>query len=143
VTAGAVVDAAAVHGLAPVTGTAGAVGLTGLTIGGGYGLLNGRLGLAADRLLGAEVVLADGRSVSTDSEPELLWALRGGGGGFGVLTSLRLALHPLDRLLSGLPMFDWAEAAAVLQGYAAVIATAPDDLTVMAGVMSGPQATAR
>ena len=89
-TAGDVVAAAQPHGLTAATGTTGGVGMAGLTLGGGYGPLNGRFGLALDNLLGADVVLADGRQVtaSPTSEPELYWALRGGGGNFGVATSL-------------------------------------------------------
>jgi FAD/FMN-containing dehydrogenase len=79
-------------GLAPVTGSVAAVGITGLTLGGGYGPLIGRFGLALDNLEAAEVVLADGRVVVTDheNEEELFWALRGGGGNFGVVTAMRL-----------------------------------------------------
>src|SRR5205823_9589597 len=76
--AGDVVAATAAHGANVATGTAGLVGMAGLTLGGGYGLLLGTAGLAADNLLGARVVLADGRLVSTEDDPELLWALRGG-----------------------------------------------------------------
>lgn len=81
-TAADVIAAAAPHGLSAVTGTVGAVGVAGLTLGGGYGLLNGRFGLALDNLLAADVILADGRAVTADPghEPELFWAIRGGGG---------------------------------------------------------------
>src|SRR5262249_10619960 len=98
-TAGDVIEAAAPYELSAVTGTVGTVGMAGLTLGGGYGPLNGRFGLALDNLLNAEVILADGRLITTDSthEPELFWALRGGGGNFGVVTSMRIQLHPIDR----------------------------------------------
>src|SRR6516162_866436 len=85
-------------GLAAVTGSCGAVGMAGLTLGGGYGALTGRFGLALDNLLAAEVVLADGRIVTAkhDREEELFWALRGGGGNFGVVTAMRHQLHDLS-----------------------------------------------
>ena len=81
--------------VAAVTGTCSTVGMAGLTLGGGYGPLIGRFGLALDNLLAAQVVLADGRTVvaSRDNEEELFWALRGGGGNFGVVTAMRHRLH--------------------------------------------------
>lgn len=134
------IDAVAPYELVAATGNCGGVGMTGLTLGGGYGPLNGRFGLALDNLLSAEVVLADGRIVTTDSsrEPELFWALRGGGGNFGVVTSMRVRLHPLDRLIGGMIMFPWAQAATVWRGLAELLSTAPDELTVQSGLMSGP-----
>src|SRR6516164_2218654 len=83
--------------VAAVTGTCSGVGMAGLTLGGGYGPLIGRCGLALDNLLAAEVVLADGRLVTAapDSETELFWALRGGGGNFGVVTAMQHRLHPV------------------------------------------------
>src|SRR5215472_15463089 len=117
-TARDVIAEAAPYGLAAATGTVGSVGMAGLTLGGGYGPLNGRFGLALDNLLGAEVVLADGRLVSTDAthEPELFWALRGGGGNFGVVTSIHVRLHPAPRLLAGFIEFAWEQAAGVWDG---------------------------
>jgi FAD/FMN-containing dehydrogenase len=123
-----------------VTGTVGAVGMVGLTLGGGYGPLIGRYGLALDNLVGAELVLADGRLVTADAveNAELFWALRGGGGNFGIVTAMRLRLHPIRMLLSGLILFPWSEAEAVLRGYAKAVASAPDELAVAAGVLPGP-----
>src|SRR6202048_5351019 len=84
-------------GLAAVTGSCSAVGMAGLTLGGGYGPLIGRFGLALDNLLAAAVVLADGRVIVADAvhEPDLFWALRGGGGNFGVVIEMRQRLHGL------------------------------------------------
>jgi hypothetical protein len=135
-----VADAADAHGLVAASGNCGMVGMAGLTLGGGYGPLNGTCGLAADNLLGADIVLADGRRVTTgpDAEPELLWALRGGGGNFGVVTSLRVRLHPARALLGGTIIYNWNEAGAVLRHYAAFAATAPDELGLPVGMTSGP-----
>jgi hypothetical protein len=97
-------------------------------------------GLALDNLLGAEVVLADGRLVTADSthEPELYWGLCGGGGNFGVVTSMRIRLHPLHQLLAGFIVYPWSQAAGVLGGLNTFVAAAPDELTVQSGVVSGP-----
>jgi FAD/FMN-containing dehydrogenase len=140
VLAAGLIDAVTPYGLVAATGNCGGVGMTGLTLGGGYGPLNGRFGLASDNLVGAEVVLADGRTVAADAthEPELFWALRGGGGNFGVVTSMRVRLHPLDRLIGGMIMFPWSRAATVWRGLGELLSTAPDELTVQSGVMSGP-----
>jgi FAD/FMN-containing dehydrogenase len=139
-TATDVMAAAAPYGLVAAAGNCGGVGMTGLTLGGGYGPLNGRFGLALDNLLGAEVVLADGRIVTADAthEPELFWALRGGGGNFGVVTSMRVRLHPVDQLIGGFIVYAWSQAAAVWRGLREVLATAPDELTVQSGLMPGP-----
>ncbi|MFF3573400.1 FAD-binding oxidoreductase [Nocardia jiangxiensis] len=134
------IDAITPYGLVAATGNVGCVGMTGLTLGGGYGPLNGRFGLALDNLLGAEVVLADGRIVTADAthEPELFWALRGGGGNFGVVTSMRVRLHALDRLIGGMIVFPWSQAARVWRALDEVLSTAPDELTVQSGLLSGP-----
>src|SRR6516165_11194107 len=117
-TAAEVIAAARPHGLVAATGNCGGVGMAGLTLGGGYGPLNGQFGLALDNLVSAEVVLADGRIVTADAthEPELFWALRGGGGNFGVVTSMVVRLHPVDQLIGGLIVFPWSQAAAVWRG---------------------------
>jgi len=135
-----VAAAAGAHGLVAALGNCGTVGMAGLTLGGGYGPLSGICGLAADNLLGAEIVLADGRCVTTgpDAEPDLYWALRGGGGNFGVVTSLRVRLHPARDMLAGSIIYKWNEAGAVLRRYAEFAATSPDELGVSVGVMSGP-----
>jgi FAD/FMN-containing dehydrogenase len=95
--------AAGEHGLAAVIGNDGAVGVVGLILGGGYGPLMTRFGLACDNLLSAEVVLPDGEIVRCDASQhqDLFWALRGGGGNFGVVTSARIRLHALQTALAG------------------------------------------
>jgi FAD/FMN-containing dehydrogenase len=135
-----VAAAAGARGLVAALGSCGTVGMAGLSLGGGYGPLNGTCGLAADNLLGAEIVLADGRLLTTapDAEPDLHWALRGGGGNFGVVTSLRVRLHPARDMLGGSIFYNWNEAEQVLRRSAAFAATAPDELGVSVGVMSGP-----
>ncbi|HVJ51194.1 MAG TPA: FAD-binding oxidoreductase [Aliidongia sp.] len=132
--------AAAEHGLAAVTGNVGAVGMAGFMLAGGYGPLTTRFGLAIDNLLGAELVLADGRRIWADAaqNAELFWALRGGGGNFGVVTSMHIRLHAVGELLAGLILFPWSQAAAVLRGHAEILASAPDELSVLAGVFAGP-----
>src|SRR5262249_21346672 len=104
--------------LAAVTGSGGAVGMGGLTVGRGYGPLIARCGLALDNLIAAEVVLADGRIVvaDQDNEQELFWALRGGGGNFGVVTRMNQRLHDIRSVHSGLLFYPFAEAKVVLEG---------------------------
>jgi FAD/FMN-containing dehydrogenase len=125
-------------GLAAVTGSVGAVGMTGLTLGGGYGPLIGRFGLALDNLVAAEVVLADGRTVlaSADNEPGLLWALRGGGGNFGVVTAMHHRLHDLPSVRSGMLNYPFTEAKAVLERVADMASSMPDELTVQLGFVA-------
>jgi FAD/FMN-containing dehydrogenase len=137
-TAKDIIAAAARYGLVPVTGTIGAMGMAGLKVGGGYGPLSGQFGLAIDNLLSVDVVLSDGQLVTASQfeNADLFWALRGGGGNFGVVTSVRLRLHPVRAVLSGLIFFAWSEAEAVLRGYAAAAAAAPDELTILAGIVS-------
>jgi FAD/FMN-containing dehydrogenase len=139
-----VAAAAGAHCLVAALGNCGTVGIAGLTLGGGYGPLNGLYGLAADNLLAAEVVLADGQRVTTgpDEEPELFWAIRGGGGNFGVVTSLRIQLHEARHMLGGMIVYPWSEADQVLRGYAAFVANAPDELGVPVALASGPDGQA-
>jgi FAD/FMN-containing dehydrogenase len=127
-------------GLAAVTGAVGAVGMAGFTLGGGYGSLIGRFGLALDNLVAAEIVLADGQVVvaSPDNEGELFWALRGGGGNFGVVTSMRFKLHRLPSVRMGMLFYPFSEARAVLDRCADIANSAPDELSMQVGVAHGP-----
>ncbi|MEU7655110.1 FAD-binding oxidoreductase [Micromonospora taraxaci] len=139
-TAAELLAAARPYDLVVPTGVVDAVGMAGLSLAGGYGPLCGRFGLTVDNLLGAEVVLADGRRVTADPrhDAELYWALRGGGGNLGIVTELRFRAHRLSRVLAGMIMFPLAEAPDVLRGYDALVAEAPDELTVMTGFLPGP-----
>jgi FAD/FMN-containing dehydrogenase len=126
--------------LAAATGTCSAVGMAGLTLGGGYGPLIGRFGLALDNLLTAQIVLADGRIIvaSRDNEEELFWALRGGGGNFGVVTAMRFRLHRLPSVRTGLLVYPFSDAKAVLRRCADIAASSPEDLTVEFACTGGP-----
>ncbi|MGN9837148.1 FAD-binding oxidoreductase [Nonomuraea sp. H19] len=126
-----VIAAAAPLGLAPLAGAHQTVGVAGYTLGGGIGWLSREYGFAADSLLRAEVVTADGRvlTASADSHPDLFWAMRGGGGNFGVVTSLEFRLHPVARVFAGAAFFPGERAADVLVRYRDWIASAPDALS--------------
>lgn len=119
------------HGLATTGGIVGHTGVAGLTLGGGIGFLMRKHGLTVDNLLAAEVVTAEGSIVqaSADEHPDLFWALRGGGGNFGVVTSFRFALHPVGPTVMAGPVF-WAaeDTADVLRFYRDITAQAPDEL---------------
>ena len=128
------------YGLVSPTGTVSDTGLAGLTLGAGYGWLNGKYGLAVDNLVGAEVVTADGSVLhaSAEEHPDLFWALRGGSGNFGVVTSFELALHPVPQVLGGMLIHPFPRAAEVLRFYRDVVSGAPDELTVYAALVTGP-----
>ncbi|MCT9932124.1 FAD-binding oxidoreductase [Planotetraspora sp. A-T 1434] len=128
-----VIAAATPFGLAPLAGSSPEVGVTGYTLGGGLGWLSRAHGFAADSVLRAEVVTADGHVVtaSPDSHPDLWWALRGGGANFGVVTSLEFRLHPVARVYAGAAYFatDPGRAAHTLAAYRDWAATAPMQLS--------------
>ena len=134
------IAAADPFGLVAVTGSCGSVGLAGWALGGGYGLLSSSYGLGVDNLLSADLVLADGSLVKANENenPDLFWAIRGGGGNFGVVTSMTIRLHPAKPLLAGMILFAWSEAETVLKGYAALMEAAPDQLSMLAGLIPGP-----
>jgi FAD/FMN-containing dehydrogenase len=140
---GDVAQALEPHGLALTSGDTYTVGVGGLTLGGGVGWMVRQHGLAIDSLLEAEVVLVDGRVVtaSADSEPELFWALRGGGGNFGVVTSFTFKAHPLGAVVAGSVSLDGNDLAASLKGWRDVMRDSPADLNVtfLTFPGSGPQ----
>lgn len=133
--------AAQAHGLATPLGINSTTGVAGLTLGGGFGWLTRRHGLAVDNLIGATVVTADGRvrEASEHSEPELFWALRGGGGNFGVVTSFRFRLHPVGpQVYAGLVVYPFAQAGAALRRWRDFCASASDELSVWAVMRKAP-----
>jgi len=121
------------HGLATPLGINSTTGIAGLTLGGGFGWLSRKYGMTIDNLLSAEVVTAEGEVVraSATEHPDLFWALRGGGGNFGVVTRFEFRLHPVGpNLLSGLIVYPLSEAKSVLRQYRDFAADAPDELSV-------------
>lgn len=130
-------------GLVTSTGVVAGVGLTGLTLGGGYGPLVGKLGLVADNLVSAQVVTADGNLVtaSATEHADLFWGLRGGGGNFGVVVSLEYRLYPLSKVLAGWLLFPLDQAKKMLHFYNDFIKTAPDELTIHSGFFWMPDGT--
>ena len=124
-------DAVAAHGQGVPAGSCPTVGVTGLALGGGVGVLSRAWGLTCDDLVGVQIVTADGqiRECDVTREKDLFWALRGGGGGsFGVVTSLTLRTHPATDLALGFLTWPWARAAAVIAGWQAWMSRAPDAL---------------
>jgi len=141
VTSTEIAEAADPFDLIPVVGNSGAVGIVGFTIGGGYGVTSPKHGLGADNLLSANVVLADGSLVtaSKTENPDLLWALCGGGGNFGVVTSMRIRLHDNPTLVAGFMMFPLEEAETIIQGYNKIMQSSPSDNFYASAVMlTGP-----
>jgi FAD/FMN-containing dehydrogenase len=129
------------HGLATTGGTVGDTGIAGLTLGGGFGWLEGTCGMTADNLLGADVVLASGELVraSADENSDLFWALRGGGGNFGVVTAFEYRLHAIGpTIVGGMVVHPYSAAREVLKFYDSLLKTAPDPLTVAAAILTGP-----
>ena len=117
-------------GMAAPSGIFGTTGVGGLTLGGGLGYLTRRYGLAIDNLLEASIVLADGSYVkaSATENPDLFWALRGGGGNFGVVVSFLFKLHPAGMVYGGPVLYDISEAKEVLEWYRNFIVNAPEDI---------------
>src|SRR3954463_13666232 len=131
------------HGLATTGGLVSTTGVGGFTLGGGIGWLMRRHGLACDNVIAADVVTADGEMVraSADQNPDLLWALRSGGGNFGVVTSFEYSLHPVGpTVAAGVIFFPGDEAEAVLRGWREWLPSAPDELTTLVNLLIAPPA---
>jgi FAD/FMN-containing dehydrogenase len=133
------------HGLATPGGTFGDTGVAGLTLGGGIGHLIGLHGLTLDNLLAATVVTAGGEVVqaSADENADLFWALRGGGGNFGVVTDFTFRLHPVGQLRAGQLVYDLSDGVAVVTKWRQLMATTPDDLATFAFLAQSSVSEAR
>jgi hypothetical protein len=129
------------HGLATTGGTVSNTGVAGLTLGGGLGWLMGKHGASVDNLISADVVTADGelRKASATEHPDLYWALRGGGGNFGVVTSLEYRLHPVGQVLGGLVLHPLDQATDMLRFYRDFCATLPDEAEAYAALVTSPE----
>lgn len=137
-TAGEFTRQAGAHGLATGFGDTGSVGLGGITLGGGVGYLSRKHGLTIDNVLAAEVVTADGDILHLDasSHPELFWAIRGGGGNFGVVTRFHFRLHQVPQVTGGMLLLP--ASAEVIAKIAAAAEAAPEELSIIANVMPAP-----
>ncbi len=133
------IKALEIHNLIAVTGTNSEVGYIGFTLGGGYGLLSPSLGLAIDNLVSAEIVLADGTicNASEKENSDLYWAIRGGGGNFGIITAIHIRLYETKPILAGPIVFHSNDAKKVLLGYGELMNRAPKQLSVIANIMIG------
>jgi hypothetical protein len=128
------------HGLAVPVGVVSRTGIAGLTLGGGVGWLVRKYGLTCDNVLSCEIVTAEGGLVTANDEinADLFWGLRGGGGNFGIVTSFLYRAHPVSAVLGGLILHARDQAGAVLRHYRAFMASAPEELTAYAGLISAP-----
>ena len=137
-TAGEYTTAASAHGLVTGFGDTGSVGIGGLTLGGGVGYLVRRDGLTIDNLLAAEVVTADGQllQVNAESHPDLFWAMRGGGGNFGVAARFQFRLHPVSAVVGG--MLILPATPDVIASFIAEAEGAPEELSTIANIMPAP-----
>ncbi len=136
--AGQYTAAVGAHGLATGFGDYGGVGVGGITLGGGIGYLVRKHGLTIDDLLAAEIVTADGRvlRVNAETEPDLFWAIRGGGGNFGVATRFQFRLHELERIVGGMLMLPATPE--VIESFLAAAEAAPEELSTIANVALAP-----
>ena len=137
-TAGEYTNLAAEHGLATGFGDTGSVGIGGITLGGGVGYLVRKYGMTIDHLLAAEIVTANGEllHIDGDTHPDLFWAIRGGGGNFGVVTRFKFRLHKVESVVGGMMILP--ATAAAIAGFIAEAQGAPDELSTIANVMPAP-----
>lgn len=137
-TAGEYTEATDAHGLATGFGDTGSVGIGGITLGGGIGYLVRKYGLTIDSLLAAEVVTADGQLLQTDEEhhPDLFWAIRGGGGNFGVVTRFKFRLHRVDSVVGGMLLLPATPE--VIADFIAEAESAPEELSTIVNIMPAP-----
>jgi len=137
-TTGEYTNAVGAHGLATGFGDTGSVGIGGITLGGGVGFLARKYGLTIDDLLAADVVTADGqlRRVDAETNPDLFWAIRGGGGNFGVATRFQFRLHEVDTVVGG--MLILPATPEVIYSFVAEAEAAPEELSTIANVMTAP-----
>lgn len=139
-TNGELVVATQAYGLATITGTCATVGMGGSTLGGGIGWLMGRFGMTIDNVLAFELVSAEGKilHINAEEHPDLFWALRGGGGNFGIVSSISYRLHELGTVLGGMVIFPLPAAPLVLPFYQHMTSTAPDELLAHAVLTTVP-----
>ncbi|MGZ4270987.1 MAG: FAD-binding oxidoreductase [Solirubrobacteraceae bacterium] len=140
VTWGEVVGRVQEHGLAALAGSSHDVGVVGYTLGGGLSWLARSKGMSANSVHAIEIVLADGRLVRTDAahEPDLFWALRGGGGSFGVVTAIELELYEIPEVYAGMLVFGWERSAEVLHAWREWTETVPDEVTSVGRILQVP-----
>ncbi len=129
------------HGLATTGGQVSHTGIAGLTLGGGLGYLMGKHGAACDNLLSVDVVTADGESLvaSEEQNADLFWAMRGAGANFGIVTSFRYRLHPLDQVLAGMLLYPRERAAELIAFHREFLVGTPDELDTTVGFLNSPE----
>jgi FAD binding domain/Berberine and berberine like len=135
-----VAEAAAEHGLAALAGSSPDVGVVGYTLGGGLSWLGRRYGLAASNVVAAEIVTADGaiRRVDAETDPDLFWAIRGGGGSFGAVTAIEFALFPVAEVYAGVMLWPIERAGEILHAWREWTADMPDDMTTVGRLLQLP-----
>src|SRR5437764_35969 len=133
-------EAAAEHGLATLAGSSPDVGIAGYSLGGGLSWIGRKYGLQANNITAVEIVTADGELVRADkdNEPDLFWAVRGGGGNFGVVTALEFRLHPVREVYAGMLVFPQERAEEVLKTWRDLLPDLPDDMTTVGRVLNVP-----